>query len=68
MTTLDTRLEDLATWVEQYGLEHIHELSGFEGKRTIKQYLSQQRPPSWKVYHKIRRLLASESSESKNSL
>ena len=56
MAISDTRLED------------IHELSGFEGKRTIKQYLSQQRPPSWKVYHKIRRLLASEAIESKNSL
>lgn len=55
----DTRLKDLANWVEIHGLERIHELSGFEGKRTIKQYLSQQRPPSWKVYHKIRRLLES---------
>lgn len=64
----DTRLKDLANWVETYGLERIHELSGFEGKRTIKQYLSQQRPPSWKVYHKIRRLLESDTGESKNSL
>lgn len=57
----DTRLKDLAKWVETHGLERIHELSGFNGKRTIKQYLSQQRPPSWAVYHKIRRALASEA-------
>lgn len=56
----DTRLKDLANWVDTRGLERIHELSGFNGKRTIKQYLSQQRPPSWAVYHKIRRALASK--------
>ncbi|AUR82293.1 hypothetical protein NVP1022O_81 [Vibrio phage 1.022.O._10N.286.45.A10] len=57
----DTRLKDLANWVDTHGLERIHTLSGFNGKRTIKQYLSQQRPPSWAVYHKIRRALASEA-------
>ncbi len=57
----DTRLKDLAQWVETHGLERIHALSGFNGKRTIKQYLSQQRPPSWAVYHKIRRALESQA-------
>ena len=55
----DTRLRDLKAWVEQYGLEHIHALSGFTVSRTLKQYVSQGRAPSWATYHKIRRALAS---------
>ena len=54
------RLDYLAAWVEKHGFDAVHAASGYTNRRTVQQYISQQRPPSWVVFHRIRRELGEE--------
>lgn len=49
------RVEALRRWVGEFGEARVQEAAGYTNRRTLRMYLSQNRPPSWRVYHTLRK-------------